>query len=77
MPLSRKRMRERKRLDRSVVKPMSNLAPIKTVKPIPGLVMSGNRIVGITNQPVKPTVAHKPVDMPLLDADGNSVPDYW
>ncbi len=33
MPLSKARMKERKRRDRAIVKPASNLNPVKIVKP--------------------------------------------
>ena len=80
MPLSKERMRERKRSDRALVKPMSNLDIPSNVKPglaRAGIIMEGNRIVGLSNpvQPsVKPTV---PIEAPELDADGHPIPDYW
>ena len=85
MPLSKARMRERKRLDR-VVKPKSNLTVIPTViarvKP--------NRLAiarQALNEAVKPIV--QPSDsvpwydktgastMDELDASGEVIPDYW
>ena len=45
MPLSKKRMRERKKHDR--VKPMSNPNVSNAVKPIQGLIMEGNKILGV------------------------------
>lgn len=60
MPLSKARDRERKRLERArLVQPKSNLTvrpsvqPKEAIKSIPGLVMRGNRILGIEEQPSK------------------------
>ena len=80
MPLSKARMRDRKRLDRNV-KPTSNLTPYTTVKPnldieinpivnvkpkvIPGLRMEGNKIVGV-----------KPVSNLIEEVVKPSVPIY-
>ena len=79
MPLSKERMRERKQFDRTGVKPMSNLAAVKPVKPrqIPGLIMEGNRILGA--EPVK-RVSSVPGQAYIsdfeVDADGNIIPSY-
>jgi len=52
MPLSKKRMRERKKIDRDV-KPMSNLTPLGDVKP------KAHYLPGKIGIPVKPTQAQK------------------
>lgn len=62
MPLSKARMRERKRQDR-LVKPMSNPDTPQDVKPaIAGLKMDGNKIMGLA----KPSVQPKGGEAPLI-----------
>lgn len=65
MPLSKARDRERKRLAK--FQPNSNLTvrptfqPISPVQPIPGLIMQGNRIVGLKRE-------EQPSRIPLYDS---------
>ncbi len=71
MPLSRERMRERKRHDR--VKPMSNLNGLGAVKPkleSVGLKLEGNRIVRLEKLDVKPSI---PVYNPAIHGAGDTV----
>lgn len=76
MPLSKARMRERKKLDR--VKPKSNLNTLSDVKPKleqAGILVSGNRI----SLGMKPRLVNPPpcrADYPELDADGQVIPEY-
>ena len=67
MSLSKQRDRERKRLSR---------LESKKIQPnIAGLEIKGNKIVGIT-KPIKTYMAGVEIDVPELDADGHSIPDY-
>ena len=106
MPLSKARMRQRKKLDRLNVKPMSNLNKLEYVKPkIEGLVIEGNRIIAVKPKyeplPNCPNGRHRilteynkhefsPGDrvlvkkgkrlvetvVPVIDGEGNSIPEY-
>lgn len=78
MPLSKTRMRERKRQDRASVKPISNLNALDGVKPKlakVGIIMKGNKIIRFDKPHVKPKSLPYP-DNVELDADGNIVPSY-
>ena len=71
MPLSKARMRERKRWDRAGVKPMSNLNGGVAVKPtIVGLKMEGNRITGSVKPNVQPNA---PLYNPIIHRAGDRV----
>lgn len=63
MPLSKKRDKARKRIERAldVVQPSSNLNPVQPTGSMDGLIMEGNRIVGLAS-PVKPKmeIGHLP-----------------
>ncbi len=70
MPLSKARDRERKRMARSV-QPNSNLTAPVLVQPkpivIPGLLMDGNKIVGVGHRPVVQPTSNLTDDVPLYD----------
>ena len=73
MPLSKARMRERKRLDRLNVKPKSNLTTVGVVKPklkAAGLIMQGNRIVSVKKQVAR---AKLPIYNPAIHKSGDKV----
>ena len=66
MPLSRKRDKARKRIERAldVVQPNSNLNPVQPTGSIPGLKMEGNKIVGIEAKQVGQTKPNIPLYSP-------------
>ncbi len=79
MPLSKAKMRERKRRDRVkpmsnlTAKPLSNLAVTPDVKPklaAVGLKLDGNRIIGFDKQAVQP---RPPLYNPAIHGPGDTV----
>ena len=61
MPLSKKKDRDRKRIER-VIQPKSNLNPVQPAHSIEGLIIEGNRIVGVQPKQVGIVEAVQPID---------------
>jgi len=75
MPLSKKRDKARKRIERAldIVQPNSNLNPVQPTGSIPGLIMEGNKIVGIEAKQVAQVEPGLPIYNPAIHKPGARV----